>query len=153
MKIQLSLVLAGCLALTACSETTGSISTAKTPFGTRPLPSHTLTLPYSKQTSAVRANCFPGKLLVVLNHIKNKTGRKPVLTSGHRTGGRKGSQHRNCLAADIRVPGVSDRTIIAAAMTAPGIGGIGRYCNGIIHVDVGPKRMWNHCGGKRKRRG
>ena len=35
--------------------------------------------------------------------------------------------------------------IVAAARTAPGIGGIGRYCNGIVHVDIGPKRTWTYC--------
>jgi uncharacterized protein YcbK (DUF882 family) len=44
------------------------------------------------------------------------------------------------------VPGVSESTIIAAAKTAPGIGGIGRYCNGIVHVDIGPRRQWTYCG-------
>ena len=58
------------------------------------------------------------------------------------------SQHSRCYAADIRVPGVSESRILAAARSAPGIGGIGRYCNGIVHVDVGPKRTWAHCGKK-----
>ena len=103
---------------------------------------------YQPQTEKVVAGCMPGRLLAVLGHIREKTGVKPVLTSGHRTRGRKGSMHRTCLAADIRVPGVSDSRVIQVARTAPGIGGIGRYCNGIVHVDVGPRREWNHCGGK-----
>jgi uncharacterized protein YcbK (DUF882 family) len=49
------------------------------------------------------------------------------------------------MAADIRVPGVSVNRIVAAARTAPHIGGIGTYCNGLVHVDVGPKRRWRHC--------
>jgi uncharacterized protein YcbK (DUF882 family) len=53
--------------------------------------------------------------------------------------------HRHCLAADIRVPGIKDSTVIAIARSAPGIGGIGRYCNGIVHVDVGPRREWTDC--------
>lgn len=52
-----------------------------------------------------------------------------------------------CLAADIHIPGVSVQRIIASARSAPAIGGIGTCCSGIVHVDVGPKRHWNYCGG------
>jgi uncharacterized protein YcbK (DUF882 family) len=104
------------------------------------------TLAYSLQTVSVRAGCFPPRLRGILTYIADKTGRRPLVTSGLRAhSGRSHSQHRNCAAADIRVPGVSEKTIIAIAAQAPGIGGIGRYCNGIIHVDVGPKRRWTHC--------
>lgn len=102
---------------------------------------------YAVQTPRVRHRCFPGKLRTILAHIARQVGRRPLVTSGHRSSGRKRSMHRKCLAADIRVPGVSVRRIIAAARSAPAIGGIGTYCNGIVHVDVGPKRHWQHCGG------
>ncbi|WP_436799473.1 YcbK family protein [Rhizobium oryzicola] len=109
---------------------------------------HDYTAAYSVQTVSVKTACFPEKLEAILAHIRDETGRKPIVTSGHRP--RAGtSQHSHCLAADIRVPGLSDKAIIAAASTAPGIGGIGRYCNGIIHVDVGPQRRWTHCGRSR----
>lgn len=107
-----------------------------------------ITLAYATQTPRVRDGCFPGRLHAVLAHIAAQTGRRPLVTSGHRSGGRRGSYHRKCMAADIRVPGISVSRIIAAARTAPGIGGIGTYCNGIVHVDVGPKRRWNYCGGR-----
>ena len=107
-----------------------------------------VTLAYATHTPRVRHSCFPGRLHAVLAHIAAQTGRRPLVTSGHRSGGRRGSYHRKCLAADIRVPGVSVSRIIAAAKSAPGIGGIGTYCNGIVHVDVGPKRRWNYCGGR-----
>lgn len=106
---------------------------------------HDYTAAYTVQRVSVKTACFPERLEAILAHIGEKTGHKPVVTSGHRPRA-GGSQHSDCLAADIRVPGVSDRAIIAAAETAPGIGGIGRYCNGIIHVDVGPKRRWAYCG-------
>ena len=102
---------------------------------------------YTVQTTRVRHRCFPGKLRVILSHIARQVGRRPLVTSGHRSGGRRGSLDRKCLAADIRVPGVSVKRIIAAARSAPSIGGVGTYCNGIVHVDVGPKRRWHHCGG------
>ncbi|AXV17167.1 peptidase M15 [Neorhizobium sp. SOG26] len=113
---------------------------------------------YTVQRVSVKTACFPEKLGAILAHIAKRTGKKPVVTSGHRP--RSGtSQHSSCYAADIRVPGVSEKTILAAAANAPGIGGIGRYCNGIVHVDIGPKRTWAHCGkgrvksAKYKRRG
>jgi uncharacterized protein YcbK (DUF882 family) len=100
---------------------------------------------YTVQRISVRTSCFPEKLGAILAHIAKETGHKPMVTSGHHPHS-GGSQHSHCYAADIRVPGVSDRTVLAAAASAPGIGGIGQYCNGIIHVDVGPKRTWNYCG-------
>lgn len=102
---------------------------------------------YTVQTTRVRHRCFPGKLTAVLSHIARQVGRRPLVTSGHRSNGRRGSYHRKCLAADIRIPGVSVSRIVAAARSAPAIGGIGTYCNGIVHVDVGPSRRWNYCGG------
>ena len=111
---------------------------------------HEVTYYYKRQTKRVVASCLPPKLLKVLGHIRKKTGVRPILTSGHRKGGRKKSMHRHCKAADIRVPGVSDKRLVQIARTAPGIGGIGRYCNGIIHVDVGARREWTHC--KKKKR-
>ncbi len=104
---------------------------------------------YTVQRISVRTSCFPEKLGAILAHIAQKTGHKPMVTSGHRPHSGT-SQHSHCYAADIRVPGVSERTILAAAASAPGIGGIGRYCNGIVHVDVGPQRQWAYCG-RRKR--
>ncbi|MFD1329969.1 YcbK family protein [Mycoplana ramosa] len=109
-------------------------------------PKARVTLAYATQTPRVRHSCFPGKLHAVLAHIAAQTGRRPLVTSGHRSGGRRGSYHRKCMAADIRIPGVAVNKIIAAARSAPGIGGIGTYCNGIVHVDVGPSRRWNYCG-------
>lgn len=107
---------------------------------------------YSIQTPRVRHRCFPGKLRAVLSHIARRVGRRPLVTSGHRSNGRRGSYHRKCLAADIRIPGVSVKRILAAARSAPAIGGVGTYCNGIVHVDVGPKRRWHHCGGRLAKR-
>ncbi|MGK9054656.1 DUF882 domain-containing protein [Neorhizobium sp. CSC1952] len=100
---------------------------------------------YTVQRVSVRTSCFPEKLGAILAHIAKQTGHKPMVTSGHRP--RSGrSQHSRCYAADIRVPGVPEQRILAAARSAPGIGGVGRYCNGIVHVDIGPKRTWAYCG-------
>lgn len=134
------------LALAATSAIAGEVSTDNNGVKKRRanLFKHDYSAAYTVQRVSVRTGCFPEKLEAILAHIAQQTGRKPVVTSGHRP--RAGaSQHSHCLAADIRVPGVSDRKVVAAASTAPGIGGIGRYCNGIIHVDVGPKRRWVYC--------
>ncbi|MDB5550264.1 MAG: hypothetical protein JWL86_248 [Rhizobium sp.] len=112
---------------------------------TMKLKRHKVSYGYALQRVSVKAGCFPEQLNMVLAHIARKTGGRPIVTSGHRHGGRRGSYHRKCEAADIRVPGVSVSRIIAAAKTAPNIGGIGTYCNGLVHVDVGPKRRWRYC--------
>ncbi|MCV9962430.1 DUF882 domain-containing protein [Pararhizobium sp. BT-229] len=137
----------------ACLLTVSTLATAYAKDG-RPrkvkLPAYSRSTAYTVQTVSVRTGCFSPKLEGILAHIAMKTGRRPLVTSGHRPhASRRGSLHRNCQAADIRMPGVPESRIIAAAKSAPGIGGIGRYCNGIIHVDIGPRRQWVHCGRSR----
>lgn len=134
-----AVTLSGCV-----SAETKSVMTSALEF---PAGGASRTYFYKTQTEAVADDCLPPRLLKILAHIRERTGVRPVLTSGHRSQGRRGSMHRRCLAADIRVPGVKDSAVIAAARSAPGIGGVGRYCNGIVHVDVGPRREWAHCSG------
>lgn len=105
---------------------------------------HSYSAAYTVQRASVQVGCFPEKLQRILAHIASETGHTPIVTSGHRP--RSGtSQHSRCFAADIRVPGISERRIVAVAKNAPGIGGVGRYCNGIVHVDIGPRRNWTYC--------
>ncbi|KQV84151.1 D-Ala-D-Ala carboxypeptidase family metallohydrolase [Rhizobium sp. Root1220] len=141
MHAAFSIALAGLFSL-SCFDGAGAQNARR--LAIRPL-KQSETLAYTLQTVSVQANCFPPRLRGILAYIAARTGRRPLVTSGLRSRGRSHSQHRHCAAADIRVAGVSDRTIIAIAETAPGIGGIGRYCNGIVHVDIGPKRRWVHC--------
>lgn len=90
------------------------------------------------------------KLKVVLSHISAHYGRPVQISSGcrstslnRRVGGRKASYHLRCMAADIRVPGVAERQLLAYVKRMPIVGGVGTYCNNsIVHVDVGPKRQW-----------
>ncbi|ATN32742.1 peptidase M15 [Rhizobium sp. ACO-34A] len=112
---------------------------------TATLKQHDYTAAYTLQRIGVRASCFPLGLRIILAHISRQTGRRLIITSGHRPHSGR-SQHTRCYAADFRIPGVSERRILAAAASAPGIGGIGRYCNGLVHVDIGPKRRWAYCG-------
>lgn len=141
MHPALSAVVVGLFSL-SCFDNAIAQSTRRVAIG--PL-KHNETLPYALQTVSVRAGCFPPRLRGILAYIAARTGRRPMVTSGLRGNGRSHSQHRHCAAADIRIPGVPDRTIVAIAADAPGIGGIGRYCNGIVHVDTGPKRRWTYC--------
>jgi uncharacterized protein YcbK (DUF882 family) len=133
------------ITLSGCVSTDAQVRKTHTAAIEFPSKGKTRTYYYSAQTAAVADACLPPRLLKVLGHIRERTGIRPVLTSGHRKHGRRGSMHRHCLAADIRVPGIKDSTVIAIARSAPGIGGIGRYCNGIVHVDVGPRREWTDC--------
>ncbi|MBB3460789.1 YcbK family protein [Rhizobium sp. BK377] len=136
------LAMAGLFALQSATTAVGQDNRRQT----TQLPKYETRIAYTMQTVSVRAGCFPARLRAVLSHIAAKTGRRPMITSGFRPHPRRhGSLHGKCMAADIRIPGLSERTIIAAAKTAPGIGGIGSYCNGIIHVDVGPQRRWVDC--------
>lgn len=138
-----AVALSGCVAAKQSSTRTAALDF---PEGSR-----SRTYYYSVQTEKVDDDCLPPKLLAVLGHIRERTGSRPVLTSGSRSHGRRGSMHRHCKAADIRVPGVSEAAVLAAARSAPGVGGVGRYCNGIVHVDVGPRREWSHCATRSRR--
>jgi uncharacterized protein YcbK (DUF882 family) len=129
--------------------TLSSATTGQAQMNTRlqlGLARHSHAGPYSVQTASVSSGCFPEKLRAILSYIASQTRHDPMVTSGFRPhASRSGSLHRRCMAADIRVPGVSERSVVSAAQRAPGIGGIGTYCNGIIHVDIGPSRRWIHC--------
>ncbi len=97
------------------------------------------------------------RLQVALAQISAHYGRRVEITSGCRSmksnrmaGGRKGSYHLRCMAADIRVPGVSEGQLLAYVKRMNIIGGVGTYCrNSIVHIDVGPKRQWGGCGKRR----
>ena len=102
-----------------------------------------------------------GRLTGLLGRIERKFGRPVTITSGcrsrvsnRRAGGARGSWHLRCMAADIRVAGVSEGRLLHFARQLPGAGGVGTYCgNSIVHIDVGPRRAWSGgCGRKKRRR-
>jgi uncharacterized protein YcbK (DUF882 family) len=98
------------------------------------------------------------KLRVALAQIGAHYGRAVQVTSGcrsyasnRRAGGRKGSYHLRCMAADIRVPGVGEGQLLSYVKRIPTVGGVGTYCgNSIVHIDVGPRRQWGGGCGKRR---
>jgi uncharacterized protein YcbK (DUF882 family) len=62
------------------------------------------------------------------------------------TGVAKNSQHMQSKAIDIRIPGVSTRTLDRTALSLHA-GGVGYYpVSQFVHVDVGPVRQWTFTG-------
>jgi hypothetical protein len=84
-----------------------------------------------------QVNCFPQELKTALDTIAAHYNKPVEVASGHRPNGRRGSMHRHCMAADIRIDGVEPMAIATYAKTVPGINGVGSYRNtDLIHVDV-----------------
>lgn len=68
------------------------------------------------------------------------------------TGVAEHSQHMLAKAIDIRIPGVSTRTLDHAALSLHA-GGVGYYpVSQFVHVDVGPVREWSFGGGSARAR-
>ena len=66
--------------------------------------------------------------------------------SPSQTGVAEHSQHMLAKAIDIRIPGVSTRTLDQAALSLHA-GGVGYYpTSQFVHVDVGPVRQWSFGG-------
>ena len=100
-----------------------------------------------KQTDAVNIACLqPGVLKYIRlagEHFKGT----PVITSGQRDRGRRGSYHRKCMAADFFIPGVERSVLARYLRSLPGAGGVGTYCHTkAVHVDTGEPRNWYQCG-------
>ena len=60
--------------------------------------------------------------------------------------GRRGSLHRHCMAADIRVAGIAPSALATYAKTVPGINGVGTYRRtDVTHVDIRQEQMaWRY---------
>ncbi len=102
------------------------------------------------QTDGVRISCFPEALRGALRQISTHFGRPVVVTSGLRGGGRRGSYHKRCMAADIQIAGVSPGAIARFARKMDGVGGVGTYGHTrSVHVDVG-ERVFSWHGSRRR---
>jgi uncharacterized protein YcbK (DUF882 family) len=94
--------------------------------------------------SKVNTICLSPKLRFAISAIERKFGRQVVVSSGFRdpwynddVGGADNSYHTKCMAADIFIPGVSKRSLIAAAYREGLVGGLGCYPGRtFIHIDV-----------------
>jgi hypothetical protein len=85
-----------------------------------------------------------------VQQIESAFGKKLTITSGFRdpqrnaaAGGAKDSAHTRANAVDIRFQGnEEDTNKLIEAASAAGIGGIGVYRPGWVHLDVESKRVW-----------
>ena len=90
----------------------------------------------------VETNCFPQGLRNALDKIAVHFNAEVLVTSGGRAKGRRGSLHRSCKAADVRIAGVSPADIAAYARTVPGLNGVGTYRRvAVTHIDVRDERF------------
>jgi hypothetical protein len=114
---------------------------------------------YALQHPGVLTGCFRPALRGVLAKISARFGRQVIVTSGYRSpgqnrraGGARKSYHMSCMAADIKVPGVSPGTVARYARSLPVVGGVGFHTyTSAVHVDVAERNAtWTH-GGRRTR--
>lgn len=91
-----------------------------------------------------------GRLIKVLQQIRDHFGKPVSITSGYRTpayntkvGGASNSYHVKGMAADITVTGVANREVAKFAATITNGVGFYNYTGGFVHVDVrGSKYFW-----------
>jgi len=87
------------------------------------------------------------ELVKILQKVRNHFGASVIINSAYRTeahnkkvGGSANSQHKYGMAADIRINGVSPKTIATYLNTLmPNSGGIGVYSS-FVHIDVRTKK-------------
>lgn len=90
----------------------------------------------------VQTDCFPQQLRNALDNIAAHFNDEVLVTSGARAKGRRGSLHRSCKAADIRIVGVSPADLAAYARTVPGLNGVGTYRRvSVTYIDVRDERF------------
>jgi hypothetical protein len=85
-----------------------------------------------------------------VQQIESAFGKKLTITSGFRdphrnaaAGGARNSAHTRANAVDIRFQGNEEETNkLVEAASAAGIGGIGVYRPGWVHLDIESKRVW-----------
>ncbi len=125
------------------------------------LPGMTRTAPNGLvlQTPKVDVACMRPELVRMIKTVETHYGRSAIVTSGFRPakhnskiGGRSGSLHTVCAAADIQIPGVSKWELAAYLRSRPDRGGVGTYCHTeSVHLDIGKARDWNwRCRSKKK---
>jgi uncharacterized protein YcbK (DUF882 family) len=110
-----------------------------------------------KQRETVDTACLKPKLVRLLKQVERHFGKRLIVTSGYRSPaynkkvrGAEKSQHMYCAAVDVQLPGVSKWELAKYVRAMPNRGGVGTYCHGSIHIDVGPERDWNWKCGRRK---
>lgn len=100
-----------------------------------------------KQTDAVDITCIRPEVMGLVRSAGEYFSETPVITSGQRNRGRRGSLHRRCMAADFFIPGVERARLARFLRALPGAGGVGTYCHTrSVHIDIGDRRNWYQCG-------
>lgn len=100
-----------------------------------------------KQTDAVDIACLKPEVMSLIREAGEHFGGTPIITSGSRNRGRRGSLHRRCMAADFFVPGIERARLARYLRGLTGAGGVGTYCHTkSVHVDIGEPRNWYQCG-------
>jgi uncharacterized protein YcbK (DUF882 family) len=100
-----------------------------------------------KQTDAVNIACLKPELMSIIRKAGEHFGGTPVITSGQRSRGRRGSYHRKCMAADFIIAGVERARLAKYLRALPDAGGVGTYCHTkSVHIDIGEPRNWYQCG-------
>lgn len=117
------------------------------------LPGMTRTAPNGLvlQTPNVEVSCIRPELIRMIKSVEAHYGRSAIVTSGYRPakhnrqiGGRRGSLHTTCAAADIQIPGVTKWELASYLRSRPDRGGVGTYCHTeSVHLDIGEARDWN----------
>ena len=100
-----------------------------------------------KQTDYVNIQCLKPELMAIMQKAGKHFGGTPVITSGQRDRGRRGSYHRRCMAADFFIAGVERTKLASYLRRLPEAGGVGTYCHTkSVHIDIGDPRNWWQCG-------
>jgi hypothetical protein len=100
-----------------------------------------------KQTDYVNIRCLKPELMAVIERAGAHFKGTPVITSGQRSSGRRGSYHRMCMAADFFIPGIDRSSLAGWLRRQPDAGGVGTYCHTkSVHIDIGDPRNWWQCG-------
>ena len=103
-----------------------------------------------KQVDSVELACIKPEVMDIVKKAGIFFHAIPIITSGYRARGRRGSMHRLCKAVDFTVPGVSTHTLANYLKALPEAGGVGTYCHTkSVHIDVGEPRNWGYCGFRR----
>ncbi len=103
-----------------------------------------------KQVDSIELACIQPEVMDIVKKAGAFFHSIPIITSGYRSRGRRGSMHRLCKAVDFIVPGVSTQTLANYLKALPEAGGVGTYCHTkSVHIDTGEPRNWGYCGFRR----
>ncbi len=97
-----------------------------------------------------RTACLKPEVWSVLNRVTARFGKIEV-TSGCDGRHARRSLHYSGRAVDFRPMAASPGAVIAYVRQIPGVGGVGSYGGGLIHADVGERKLSWHGRGSGRR--